>query len=77
MGIHLYREAFEIYGDWPNMAKAFNICGGRQKLLIYVEAKAENTSGPYNDSPNGGGRRRRPPPFGEGRLKAAPHYMVR
>ena len=41
-------------------AEVFNICGGRQKLLIYVEVKAENTIGPYN----------------EGRPSAAPHQMV-
>ena len=40
-------------------------------------ANAENTAGTHNESPHGGGRRRRPPPCGEGRPKAAPHYVVR
>ena len=47
------------------------------KQRIQAEANAENTSGPHDESPHGGGRRRRPPPCGEGRPKAAPHYVVR
>ena len=35
-----------------------------------------NPIGDHNASPHGGGRRRRPPPCGEGRPKAAPHYVV-
>ena len=60
-----------------------NIIGGQSrknkkwpKPKKHEVANAENTEGPHNESPHGGGRRRRPPPCGEGRPKAAPHYVV-